>query len=338
MYTGDLDLNKWNAINIKLVAHFYHLSVLEKKCTDFILEITSFDTVFETFDSIYLIDNELSQHCLDVIQENTRIIFKRSQLNLFDMDLDAIRKVLELESLDIDSEMELFQELMFWLDAKRRTLVVGDRSYDATRKFIGEGIQRRFPLIRMASITDDEFEKCIQYLLSDFISIDELRALRQNAKVDAEVDIPKEVTVRLKIGFCDVHKLFKFMKCAMSRRHEFIFKIKCFRTFHLRGFMMVSGEIPASITINNSVEDCDTTFKMNDSRLMFNRSIRGIIGGIMLIKMVFSNSIFQIVYEPFEPSRQKNEERNIPFAFVSSEYDVRKNIIKLPIRSVYYAH
>lgn len=164
-----------------MLAHFYDLPALSHKCTTLLLQLLSLQNVCTTFGATYLLTNELTQKCLAIIQENTDQLFAVEQ-SIFDLDVAALALVLRLDWLCIDSEVQLFDELLKW--ARHRIIVSDDQQPSSTGSrhwptpptaiMLRGTLQGRLDLIRFSNMTYDQFGECLQLVEPTFFTHEEI--------------------------------------------------------------------------------------------------------------------------------------------------------------------
>lgn len=155
LYIGDTNaLNASNAATILKAAHYYDLKILEKKCSDFMLDKTlSVQNVCQTFNTLHLMDIPLSNECLIIIQKSADQLLTNPKNSIFDMDMTALDQVFKMDWLGIKSEVEVFKGLLLW--ARQTT-------NNTTTAMIRQVVESRLDYVRFSAMTLAEFAQCLQ--------------------------------------------------------------------------------------------------------------------------------------------------------------------------------
>lgn len=183
LYTYEIRLNATNAIGILLLADHYKLPEIEQKCVEFLIKTVTTETVLNVFKRTYKLTNKLTEHCLDIIRKDTDKLFGLGKgpdlvnlfehdlavlVDLFDLDLAVLGTILELDVLRIDSEVELFEELLRWARAKCVAENVEPNAANLRRVVKG-----RLRLVRLTAMSHEQFQRCIRIAGPGFFSIAE---------------------------------------------------------------------------------------------------------------------------------------------------------------------
>lgn len=148
-----------------MLAHFYHLTTLEDTCATFLLDTVTVRTVCATFGTVHLLDNELTQKCLQLIQSHTYRLFDDQQ-HILDLNVQVLEKVFQL-LLNIPNEVWLFAEMLKWA---RRSLAQEDQTAAGLRK----SLRGRLNFVRFSQMTVDQFTKCVDMVEEPFFTMEEV--------------------------------------------------------------------------------------------------------------------------------------------------------------------
>lgn len=149
------------------LAHYYDLRELEKICASCIKSGLTTQTVCETYDQIYMLDDPVTDECMRIMQTHTRLLLAHG--SLMRMHDAALSKFLAEDRLSIDCELELFDAMLDWAELK----CIEDNllpTSENRRKILKD----RLYLIRFAAMTSKEFTLCLSMVGTDFFSDQEI--------------------------------------------------------------------------------------------------------------------------------------------------------------------
>lgn len=213
-------LNVTNAPSIMMLAHYYDLSELEQMCAKMLVQDVSLETVCPTLERTHWLDNELTKHCLSLIQKNTDKLcdISNEHKNIFGLGLKALGKVMAMDTLAVDSEVFLFEHLLHWARSECKT-----KKLEPTDGNMRKTVDGRLGLIRLSTLTNDEFGRCLRLAGPDFFTLDEIGTicLRLNNKLthnEVSSDLPLYIIPRKK------YNEKKFVNRNTTPRSAFIFR------------------------------------------------------------------------------------------------------------------
>lgn len=112
LYTDTAKLNTENACEILHIAHYYDLPYLEDLCAAKISGFMNVNNVCAVFESMYAMNNLLTDQCLEVIKIETGTLLKNG--DLINMCLPALEMALQTNPLNISCELDIFNAMIRW--------------------------------------------------------------------------------------------------------------------------------------------------------------------------------------------------------------------------------
>lgn len=173
VYTFEVRLDENSALGILMLAHRFELTHLVDECSDLtIIKNLTVDKVLAVFERTHMLES-LADYCLHIIRQNTDKLFGSDNdpkaMHLFDLNLVALGKVLELDVLRIDNEVVLFEELLRWARTKCK---VGETKTDA--EDLRGSVEGRLRMIRLTAMSSDEFCRCMSLAGAKFFTVQEM--------------------------------------------------------------------------------------------------------------------------------------------------------------------
>lgn len=167
LYTDTAKLNAENACEILHIAHYYDLAYLEDLCSAKISGFMNVNNVCAIFESMYAMNNLLTDQCLEVIKIETGTLLMNG--DLINMRIPALKMALQTNPLNVECELEIFTAMIRWSDiACKRNGVL------ATGKNMRIQLEGRLDLVRFRGMSVREFGKCLRAVTVDFFTTEEI--------------------------------------------------------------------------------------------------------------------------------------------------------------------
>lgn len=311
LYIGDVQLNESNAAAILMLAHYFDLSSLGHQCITFLLQQLSLQNVCTTFGATYLLTNELTQKCLSIIQENTDQLFAVEQ-SIFDLDVDALALVLRLDWLCIDSEVQLFDEMLKWArhriisdvsDEQQPAASSGSRHCPAvpTVTMLRSELEGRLDLIRFSNMTYDQFGECLQLVEPTFFTNEEIATtfmrILKNAR-QHEISLPwysvRRQCIRYEDWSLDYGDIVGLNCIAVNHLK---FETPHYLKFSLKGLKMACFtsdqllDVAARFTRYDKYTAVPHTVDKLTERVVFHKPLTTSAAGQLLLKLSFKSKV-----------------------------------------------
>lgn len=296
MYTGTINLTALNVGDILLRAHYYNLRSLEDECAASLSSTLTVQNILVIFDKIHLLDNKSSKAvCLRFIRDNTDELFADEQ-NLFDLNVDALRQVFDMNELRLGSDVDLFAELLKWGTNRCRA-----KDQMPTAKHLRHALNGRLDLIRFAAMTPDQFAKCVKMVDDRFFTDGEIRAtFRRIAQCTTRDWEGNDPALGPRIGLthymhprrmmltetCMHQKLSTKISKTLT---EIVFSITCEHNFCLHGFYGLPPKAPFTVErSDNSSSMISVGIKMNGRCVLFDKPLQTLANRCIHVKIQYA--------------------------------------------------
>lgn len=167
LYTDTAKLNAENACEILHIAHYYDLAYLEDLCSAKISGFMNVNNVCAVFESMYAMNNLLTDQCLEVIKIETITLLKNG--DLINMCIPALEMALQINPLNVKCELDIFNAMIRWSD-----IACKRNGVPATGKNMRIQLVGRLDLIRFRGMSVREFGQCLRAVTADFFTVEEI--------------------------------------------------------------------------------------------------------------------------------------------------------------------
>ncbi|KAI5641889.1 BTB/POZ domain-containing protein [Phthorimaea operculella] len=116
IYTDELCIPTVEAaITLYKAANKYILVPLEKDCVNSLLEDMDHENVCQIYEfASFFGEKELEKKCLELFSTKTQLVLKGS--SFLNAEVDTLKKIVSMDTLDINSEMDLFNALVLYVE------------------------------------------------------------------------------------------------------------------------------------------------------------------------------------------------------------------------------